>query len=94
MVGVQAIDYADWFLNQKRIPDISSQEYAEFFEFHKDLCQNGAMVNGVYINPFLYWHLNFWNTEVDTIDERGRINQKYANPFLRDNEWVLSLIHI
>ena len=90
MEGVQTIDYADWFLNQKRIPDSSSQEYGEFFEFHKELCQNGAMVNGVYINPFLYWHLNFWNTEVDTIDERGRINQKYANPFLRDNEWVIT----
>ena len=90
MIGVQTVDYADWFLNQKRIPDSSSEEYAQFFEFHKDLCQNGAMVNGVYINPFLYWHLNFWNTEVDTIDERGRINQKYANPFLRDNEWVIT----
>ena len=90
MEGIQTIDYADWFLNQKRIPDSSSQEYGEFFEFHKDLCQNGAMVNGVYINAFLYWHLNFWNTEVDTIDERGRINQKYANPFLRDNEWVIT----
>jgi len=90
MIGVQSIDYADWFLNQKRIPDQSSEEYAQFFEFHKDLCQNGAIVNGVYINPFLYWHLNFWNTEVDTIDERGRINQKYANPFLRDNEWVIT----
>jgi hypothetical protein len=90
MEGVYSIDYADWFINQKRIPDQGSEEYAQFFEFHKELCQNGAMVNGVYINPFLYWHLNFWNTEVDTIDERGRINQKYANPFLRDNEWVIT----
>jgi hypothetical protein len=90
MEGVYSIDYADWFINQKRIPDQGSEEYEQFFEFHKELCQNGAMVNGVYINPFLYWHLNFWNTEVDTIDERGRINQKYANPFLRDNEWVIT----
>jgi hypothetical protein len=48
------------------------------------------MMNGVYINPFLYWHLNFWNTEVDIIDERGRISQKYANPYLRDNEWIIT----
>ena len=47
-------------------------------------------MDGVYINPFLYWHLNFWNTEVDVIDERGRISQKYANPYLRDNEWVIT----
>jgi hypothetical protein len=27
---------------------------------------------------------------VDVIDERGRIYQKYANPLLRDNEWVVT----
>jgi hypothetical protein len=48
------------------------------------------MMGGVYINPFLYWHLNAWHTEVDVIDERGRINQQYANPSLRDNEWVIT----
>ena len=87
---IQSIDYSDWFINQKRIPDPQSQEYEEFFEFHEDLCKNGAMMGGVYINPFLYWHLNMWHTEVDVIDERGRISQKYANPFLRDNEWVIT----
>ncbi len=87
---LQNIDYKDWFLNQPRIPDRESEEYRPFFNFHKELCLNGAMMDGVYINPFLYWHLNFWNTEVDTIDERGRISQKYANPYLRDNEWVIT----
>jgi hypothetical protein len=48
------------------------------------------MMGGVYINPFLYWHLNIWHTEVDVIDERGRIAQKYANPLLRDNEWLVT----
>lgn len=87
---LQNIDYKDWFVNQKRVPDKDSSEHRQFFDFHKELCLNGAMMNGVYINPFLYWHLNIWHTEVDIIDERGRINQKYANPFLRDNEWVVT----
>jgi hypothetical protein len=87
---IQHIDYSDWFLNQKRIPDKESEEYDMFFEFHKELCTNGAIMNGVYINPFLYWHLNIWHTEVDVIDERGRIAQKYANPLLRDNEWLVT----
>ena len=87
---LQNIDYKDWFANQKRVPDKDSSEHKQFFDFHKELCLNGAMMNGVYINPFLYWHLNIWHTEVDIIDERGRINQKYANPFLRDNEWVVT----
>jgi len=87
---LQSIDYKDWFLNQSRIPDKDSEEYRPFFNYHKELCLNGAMMDGVYINPFLYWHLNFWNTEVDVIDERGRISQKYANPYLRDNEWLIT----
>lgn len=84
------IDYKDWYINQKRIPDVTSSEYESFFDYHKDIALNGAMMDGVYINPFLYWHLNFWNTEVDMIDEQGRISQKYKNPYLRDNEWVLT----
>ena len=87
---LQSIDYKDWLINQKRLPDKESEEYRDFFNFHKDLCLNGAMMGGVYINPFLYWHMNIWHTEVDVIDDRGRISQKYANPFLRDNEWLVT----
>jgi hypothetical protein len=90
MNDLRSIDYKDWFLNQRRIPDKSSAEYAQFFNFHKELCLNGFMMDGTYINPFLYWHLNVWHTEVDVIDERGRISQKYANPLLRDNEWIVT----
>jgi len=87
---IKSVDYKDWFINQKRIPDRNSEECKPFFDFHKDLCLNGAMMNGVYINPFLYWHLNIWHTEVDILDDRGRISQKYANPLLRDNEWIVT----
>ena len=90
MDGLQSIDYKDWFINQKRVPSKDSEEYREFYAFHKQLCIDGCTMGGVYINPFLYWHLNFWNTEVDVMDERGRISQKYANPYLRDNEWIIT----
>ena len=87
---LKSIDYKDWMINQKRVPDKDSEEYKSFYAFHKDLCMNGCMMDGTYINPFLYWHLNAWHTEVDIIDEYGRINQKYANPLLRDNEWLVT----
>jgi hypothetical protein len=90
VIELQSIDYKDWFINQKRIPDRNSNEYKAFHDFHKELCLNGAMMGDVYINPFLYWHLNIWHTEVDVIDVNGRISQKYANPFLRDNEWLVT----
>lgn len=85
-----SIDYKDWLINQKRIPDKSSEEAEEFFEFHKKLAREGFMMNGTFINPFLYWHLNMWHTEVDVIDEFGFISQKYQNPSLRDNEWIIT----
>ena len=84
------IDYKDWLMNQGRLPDKDSAEYEAFFDFHEELCKNGCMMGDVYINPFLYWHLNAWHTEVDVIDEYGRIAQKYSNPSLRDNEWLVS----
>jgi len=89
-MNIQTIDYKEWFINQKRIPDRNSEESKPFHDFHRDLCLNGAMMGGVYINPFLYWHLNIWHTEVDVIDSYGRIAQKYANPLLRDNEWLVT----
>lgn len=90
MNDILSIDYKDWFINQKRIPDKESEEYKRFFDFHKEICLNGCMMGDTFINPFLYWHLNIWHTEVDYIDERGKINQKYANPLLRDNEWIVT----
>lgn len=90
MSELKSIDYKDWFINQKRIPDKTSVEYKPFHDFHKDLCINGFMMDGVFINPFLYWHLNLWHTEVDVIDEKGRISQPYINPTLRDNEWIVT----
>lgn len=84
------VDYKDWLMNQKRLPTPGSVEYDAFYAFHEDLCKNGCMMGDTYINPFLYWHLNAWHTEIDVIDDYGRIAQKYANPSLRDNEWIVS----
>jgi hypothetical protein len=80
--------YKDWFINQKRVPDKESKEFETFYNYHKTLALDGFMMEDEFINPFLYWHLNFWHTEVDIMDEKGRIYQKYANPYLRDNEWL------
>ena len=89
-MNLENVAYSEWLINQTRLPDKSSQEYKPFYDFHKKLCLDGFMMDGVFINPFLYWHLNLWHTEVDVIDERGRIYQKYANPSLRDNEWLVT----
>ena len=89
-MNLENVKYSEWLINQTRLPDKSSQEYKPFFEFHKKLCLDGFMMDGVFINPFLYWHLNLWHTEVDVMDDRGRIYQQYSNPSLRDNEWLVT----
>jgi hypothetical protein len=89
-MNLENVKYSEWLINQTRLPDKTSQEYKPFFDFHKKLCLDGFMMDGVFINPFLYWHLNLWHTEVDVMDDRGRIYQKYANPSLRDNEWLVT----
>jgi len=88
-MNLENVKYSEWLINQTRLPDKSSQEYKPFYEFHKKLCLDGFMMDGVFINPFLYWHLNLWHTEVDVMDDRGRIYQQYSNPSLRDNEWLV-----
>ena len=54
MDGLQSIDYKDWFINQKRVPQKDSDEYKAFYAYHKQLCIDGCTMGGVYINPFLY----------------------------------------
>ena len=89
-MNLENVKYSEWLINQTRLPDKSSQEYKPFYEFHKKLCLDGFMMDGMFINPFLYWHLNLWHTEVDVMDDRGRIYQQYSNPSLRDNEWLVT----
>ena len=87
---INSLHYKDWYLSQKSVPDKSSQYYQEFFDFHEKCCLNGVTLEGEYINPFLYWHLNFWHTEVDYQDAFGSIKQDYIHPLLRDNEWIVT----
>lgn len=47
---------------------------------------NGVTINGVYIHPWLYWHLNFWKIMSD-IGDNTRVP---VTPDLRDNEWFFT----
>ena len=86
---VHKIEYKDFLLNQKVVPDKTSIYYKEFYDFHKELCINGCYIGDTYFSGWLYWHLNVWRTEVD-VQEGKRIYQKYTNPQLRDNEWLVA----
>jgi len=93
MAEILNVDYKDFYRNKKKkkqVPDKESKEYIPFFEFQKRIINDGCFIEGEYFTPFLTWHLNLWNTEVDQI-EGGDV---YMFPDLRDNEWkIANAIH-
>lgn len=80
------IENPEFFINLKKsdIPPENSIHREAFVlnEFKK--CDEGLNVNGVFIPPTLYYDLNFHKIELDT--PKGRT---VANPYLRDNGWVI-----
>lgn len=84
------LKYSDWFINQSYIPEPDDEEYNGFWEIEEDRCKYGFFMEGYYIHGFLYWHLNFWKTEVTKLNEYGETFETYENPTFRDNEWIIA----
>jgi len=82
------INSTELILNQKYTPDVNSQEFSAFWKLERDKCKNGLYIDGVYISGFLYYHLNFFKCQLDILED-GRVIRKLANPYLRDNEWLI-----
>lgn len=57
----------------------------QFWENEAMKLLNGVTINGVFINPWLYWHINFWKMMIDVGDDRIPGNSQ-----LRDNEWMFA----
>ena len=86
------ITSGDWLINQKILPDLGSQEYDAFWDYQRDLCIQGCYIDGVFIPPELYWHLNMWKTMVDFKTEiAGKVvvRDELRNPTLRDNDFII-----
>ena len=82
------ISSKELLINAKLAPDENSQEFSAFWRAERDKCKNGITIDGVFISGFLYYHLNFFKCQLD-VEENGRIIRKLANPYLRDNEWII-----
>ena len=57
----------------------------QFWENESMKLLNGVTINGVFIHPWLYWHINFWKMMIDVGDDRIPGNSQ-----LRDNEWMFA----
>lgn len=82
----------EFFVNMKSIPTPDSQEYEAFFANELDKIEYGVTINGVFIDPWLYWHLNHWKINKDVPDVRNPniIKRKFGPPDARDNEWAFA----
>lgn len=57
----------------------------QFWENEAIKLLNGVTINGVFIHPWLYWHINFWKMMIDVGEDRIPGNSQ-----LRDNEWMFA----
>lgn len=57
----------------------------QFWENEAMKLLNGVTINGVFIHPWLYWHINFWKMMIDVGEDRIPGNSQ-----LRDNEWMFA----
>lgn len=67
--------------------DDQDDDVKQFWNNEAVKLMNGVTVNGVYIHPWLYWHLNFWKMMLDVGDDRIPGLSE-----LRDNEWFFAEI--
>lgn len=82
------IKTTEFFKNIKKLPPINSKEFDDLIKWEEEKIKGGVWVNGVFITPWLYWHLNHWKIRVDATDEFGNEVRDEALPTLRDNEWI------
>lgn len=62
-----------------------NDDVKQFWENEAMKLLNGVTINGVFIHPWLYWHINFWKMMIDVGDDRIPGNSQ-----LRDNEWMFA----
>lgn len=67
--------------------DEQDDDVKQFWDNEANKLINGVTINGVFIHPWLYWHLNFWNMMLDKGEDRVPGLSE-----LRDNEWLFAEI--
>lgn len=68
------------------------QSTIDFFEEEYNKIVNGVNIGGIHISGFLYWHINYFKTDIPMAMFKGtplynpRLERIITHPFLRDNE--------
>lgn len=85
---------SEFFINMKNPPIYNTRLH--YFDQTKDVFQfyeaeyykicNGVTIGGVFIHPWLYYHLNYFITPIPQDNKEEKLMQ----PPLRDNEWYFA----
>jgi len=81
-INMKSTPVYDGSKNYWEQPDDVLQFYAE----EKRKFTEGVNINGVFIHPWLYFHINFFKTPIPQADK----SEPIIVPELRDNEWFLA----
>jgi len=57
----------------------------DFYEQERRKITEGVMINGYYMHPWLYWHINFFKTPIPIKNAQGRDIEKIMCPPIDDN---------
>lgn len=88
----------EFFINCKKVPFWDRKKHyfeqsldaLQFFEEEWKKITEGVWINGVFIHPWLYFHINFFKTPIPILNEFGKEEEVIMNPPLRDNEWYMA----
>lgn len=64
-----------------------SQDVIDFYTEEIKKLKNGITIDGVFIHPWLYWHLNYFKTPIPVPNENGTTDEVLMNPPLDDHIW-------
>lgn len=81
------------YINMKDVPfwnplypyEEQDDDVQQFWKEEAKKLMNGVTINGVFLHPWLYWHLNFWKMMLDVGEDRIPGLSE-----LRDNEWFFA----
>lgn len=64
-----------------------SKDVIDFFTEEITKLKDGITIDGVYIHPWLYWHLNYFKTPIPIPNKRGETDEVLMTPPLDDHIW-------
>ena len=68
-----------------------SKDVLDFYENEFRKINEGAYIDGVFIHPFVYWHMNFFMTFIPVLQEdTGKTKEVLMNAPLDDHVWYFT----